>query len=351
MSAESSSAGNCPVPILDHGEIVMGHGSGGRLSRELIDRIILPNFDNEWLSTLHDGAILPTEGERIAFTTDSYVVDPLFFPGGDIGSLAVHGTVNDLAMCGAVPRWLSVGFILEEGLPVPDFVRVVESMRRAAGDAGVHLVTGDTKVVGRGKGDGIFVSTSGVGTVREGVTIDPGTAAAGDKIILSGEIASHGMAIMVARDDLEFETEIRSDSAPLHGLVEEILNVCPEVRVLRDPTRGGVASALNEIAAQSGIGIRLEEECIPIAEPVRGACEILGLDPLYVANEGKLLAIVPAGDAGPVVEAMRSHSLGRSAAVIGEVVPDHPGRVNLRTRVGGERIVDLLAGDQLPRIC
>jgi hydrogenase expression/formation protein HypE len=342
---------SCPLPILDHEAIVAGHGSGGRLTRDLIDRLLVPRFANEWLAPLHDGAELPVEGKRIAFTTDSYVVDPIFFPGGDIGSLAVHGTVNDLAMCGSVPRWISVGLILEEGMPIADLARIVDSMRQAADESEVAVVTGDTKVVGRGKGDGIFINTTGIGIVRAGITIDPGSATPGDKVIVSGEIATHGMAIMAVRDGLDFETEICSDTASLHGLVERVLEACPDVRVLRDPTRGGVASALNEIAEQSGVGIVLDETSIPVAETVRGACEILGLDPLYVANEGKMIAIVPSARAEAVVETMRSHPLGERAVVIGEVVNEHSGTVNLKTSVGGERVVDMLSGDQLPRIC
>lgn len=344
--------GNCPLPISAPDMVVMGHGSGGRKSWELLDGIIVRELGADSLAPMHDGALLdvPT-GARLAFTTDSYVVHPRFFPGGDIGSLAVHGTVNDLAMCGALPRWMSVSLILEEGLPVEELVRVLRSMRQAADEAGVRIVTGDTKVVERGKGDGIFINTSGVGVVREGTDIDPRRARPGDCILLSGEIAAHGMAVMAVRERLEFETEIRSDSASLSGLAGEILAVCPNVHVLRDPTRGGVASALNEIARQAGVGIRIEEAQIPIGETVRGACEILGLDPLYVANEGKLIAIVPPESAEQVLVVMRAHPLGQKAAIIGTVVEEHPGAVNLRTRVGGTRLVDLLSAEQLPRIC
>jgi hydrogenase expression/formation protein HypE len=318
----------------------------------LLENIIVRELGPESLVPLHDGALLDhSGGGRLAFTTDSHVVRPLFFPGGDIGSLAVHGTVNDLAMCGAIPRWMSVSLILEEGLPVDVLIRVLRSMRQAAAGAGVHIVTGDTKVVERGKGDGIFITTSGVGLVREGVAIDPRGARPGDRILLSGSIAEHGMAVMSAREGLEFETGIRSDSAPLAELAGTLLDACPGTRVLRDPTRGGVAGALNEIARQSGVGIRIREADIPVGGTVRGACEILGIDPLYVANEGKLIAIVPADASGAALAAMRGHPLGRGAAEIGEVVADHPAMVTLETRIGGNRIVDLLSGEPLPRIC
>jgi len=287
----------------------------------------------------------------LAFSTDSYVVSPLFFPGGDIGKLAVHGTVNDLAMCGARPMYLSVGFILEEGTAMDDFARVVGSMREAADAAGVKLVTGDTKVVDRGKADGIFINTSGIGVIPEGVDISPARARPGDKILLSGEIAVHGIAIMSVREGLEFETEIASDTAPLNGLVEAMLAVGGDIHVLRDPTRGGVTSALTEIAQSAGVGMLIEEARIPIGEEVKGACEILGLDPLYVANEGKLIAVVAPGAAEGVLAAMRAHPLGREAAIIGEVTAEHPAFVLMKTRVGGTRVVDMLSGEQLPRIC
>ena len=342
---------SCSLPISDYKEIVLAHGSGGRLSHRLIDQIILPQFRNELLEPLHDGAIFSLGSGRIAFSTDSYVVSPIFFPGGDIGKLAVHGTVNDLAMCGARPRYLSVGFILEEGLPMEDFWRIVQSMRAAADAAGVLLVTGDTKVVDRGKADKIFINTAGVGVVPDGVEIHPTRAQVGDKILISGEVAVHGIAIMSVREGLEFESEIASDSAALNGLVEEILRVCPDVHVLRDPTRGGVTSSVTEIALSAKVGIHLNEAAVPISEEVKGACEILGLDPLYVANEGKLIAVVPAEEAESVLAAMRAHSLGKDAAIIGEVVAAHPGFVTMKTRVGGMRVVDMLSGEQLPRIC
>ena len=300
---------------------------------------------------MHDGAIFSLGEGRVAFSTDSYVVSPIFFPGGDIGKLAVHGTVNDLAMCGARPMYLSVGFILEEGTPMEDFWRIVQSMRAAADEAGVQLVTGDTKVVDRGKADKIFVNTAGIGLVPNGVNIHPARAQAGDKVIISGPIAVHGIAIMSVREGLEFETEIASDTAALNGLVSALLGACNDVHVLRDPTRGGVTSAVTEIAQSAGVGIVLNEAAIPISEEVKGACEILGLDPLYVANEGKLIAIVAPGEADAALATMRKHPLGKEAAMIGEVTTEHPGFVVMKTRVGGTRVVDMLSGEQLPRIC
>src|SRR5277367_4940754 len=319
--------GTCPLPLSDHQDIVLAHGSGGKLSQQLIQEILLPQFGNEWLDAQHDGAVFSVNGTRLAFSTDSYVVSPIFFPGGDIGKLAVHGTVNDLAMCGARPLHLSVGFILEEGLPMNDFWRVVRSMREAADAAGVTLVTGDTKVVDRGKADKIFINTSGIGVVPKGVNISPKRARPGDKIILSGAIATHGIAIMSVREGLEFETEIASDTAPLNGLVEAILATGKDVHVLRDPTRGGITSALSEITQSARTGLVIEEARIPISEEVKGACEILGLDLLYVANEGKLLAIDPAAAASAVLGAMQAHPLGGEAAVIGSVTDQHPGFV------------------------
>ena len=347
----SALLGACPLPITNYKEIVLAHGGGGKLSRQLIDKVVLPQFRNELLEPLHDGAIFSVADQRLAFTTDSFVVSPIFFPGGDIGSLSIHGTINDLAMCGARPLYLSASFILEEGLPMEDFWRIVQSMHAAADAAGVKLVTGDTKVVDRGKADKIFINTSGVGLVPDGVNIDPTRAQVGDKIIVSGAIAVHGIAIMSVREGLEFETEIASDTAPLSSLVDAMLATKIDIHVLRDPTRGGITSALTEIAQSAKVGMLLDEARIPISEEVKGACEILGLDPLYVANEGKLLAIVAAQDIDLVLSAMTSHPLGQHAAVIGEVTSDHPGFIMMKTRVGGTRVVDMLSGEQLPRIC
>ena len=341
----------CPVPLQRYPEVLMAHGGGGRLTQQLIEELYLPAFDNDLLSRLHDGSVLEVGGARLAFTTDSYVVDPLFFPGGDIGSLAVHGTVNDLAMCGARPVALSAAFIVEEGFPMETLARVVRSMRDAADAAGVQIVTGDTKVVERGKGDGIYVTTSGVGVVAKGVDVAPAKARPGDRILVNGPIAQHGIAIMSVREGLGFDAAIASDSAPLNGLVADMLAASPGIHVLRDPTRGGVASALNEIAAGAKLGIRIDQRALPIDDAVKGACELLGFDPLYVANEGKLLAFVAPGGEEKVLAAMRRHPLGAGSTLIGEVVEEHPGVVVMRTSVGGSRVVDMMSGEQLPRIC
>jgi hydrogenase expression/formation protein HypE len=341
----------CPAPITDHDKVLLGHGSGGKLSAALLQQIFLPAFGNPLLSRLEDQAVLRVESGRLAFTTDSFVVKPLFFPGGDIGSLAVHGTVNDLAMGGAQPLALSAAFILEEGFALADLRRVVASMAQAAEKVGVPIVTGDTKVVERGCGDGVFINTTGLGVVADGVDLSAANARPGDCVILSGALGDHGITILTARQGLELEGAIQSDSAPLHTLVAAILAAARDVRAMRDPTRGGLASTLNEIAAQSHVGIAIRETALPIHEGVRGACEVLGLDPLYVANEGKLVAIVPAASAEAVLAAMRRHPLGAEAAIIGEVVERHPGLVTMHTPFGTTRIVDMLAGDQLPRIC
>jgi len=345
---------SCPLPHAAPAQVLLGHGSGGRLSADLLRDLFLPAFDNEILAALEDQALLPvaaTCGGRLAFTTDSFVVRPLFFPGGDIGKLAVCGTVNDLAVGGARPLFLAAAFILEEGLPLPDLRRIVASMQAACAEAQVQLVAGDTKVVDRGKGDGVFITTSGIGLVPDHVQLSIRNARPGDRVLVSGTMGDHGTAIMSAREGLEFETVLASDCAPLSGLVRIILARCPRVRWLRDPTRGGLSSALNELAAGSRVGVKLIEKAIPIRPEVQAACEMLGLDPLYVANEGKLVAVVPAADAEIMLAAMRAHPLGTDAAMIGEVVADHPGIVTIRTLIGGERIVPLLAGEQLPRIC
>lgn len=353
MSGTAKTIANlvCPAPLPAKDTIVLGHGSGGRLSAELIQDVFLPAFQNPILDRLNDQAVVKVNGARLAFTTDSFVVKPLFFPGGDIGSLAVHGTVNDLAMGGAAPLFLSVAFILEEGLSVETLRRVVQSMRKAARAAGVLIVTGDTKVVEKGSGDQLFINTTGIGVVLEGVNLSANAARPGDKVLLSGTIGDHGIAILAQREGLEFESRIESDSAALHTLVAAMLNVSRAIRCMRDPTRGGVSSTLNEIAAQSGVGIELVENEIPVREEVRGACEMLGLDPLYVANEGKLIAIVDTTVADEMLAVMRKHRLGKDAHIIGTVTDSHPGLVTMRTALGTSRIVDMLAGDQLPRIC
>lgn len=341
----------CPVPLPAGEAVLLGHGSGGRLTAELIRELFLPAFRNPALERLDDQAVLQLNGLRLAVTTDSFVVSPLFFPGGDIGSLAVYGTVNDLAMGGAQPLWLSVAFILEEGFPLDSLRAIVDSVRRAATSVGVAVVTGDTKVVEKGKGDGLYLNTTGIGLVPDGLELSANRAQPGDRILLSGSIGDHGIAILAKREGLEFETTVESDTAPLHTLVTAMLRASSQLRCLRDPTRGGVSSTLNEIAAASGVGMLLEEDAIPVKGEVAAACELLGLDPLYVANEGKLLAIVAPDDAGAVLAAMRAHPLGRAASIIGAVTADHSGLVALRTNLGTTRIVDMLSGDQLPRIC
>jgi hydrogenase expression/formation protein HypE len=343
--------GECPVPITQSEEILLGHGSGGKLSAQLIERIFLPAFRNPLLDALDDQAVVPVDASRIAFTTDSYVVTPIFFPGGDIGELAVNGTVNDLAVGGARPLALSLAFILEEGLPLADLRRVVESARQAAERAGVHIVTGDTKVVGRGSGDKIFVNTSGIGLVPAGIELSSRHVRPGDVVLLSGSIGDHGVAILSQREGLTFEGEIASDTAPLHELVAAALHASPRIHAMRDPTRGGVAATLVEIASRQRVGIDVDERAIPVRDVVRGACEILGLDPLLVANEGKLVVFVPEADASAVLTALRAHPLGRDAARIGRVTDEHPGMVVLRTPIGGDRILDLPFGEALPRIC
>ncbi|MGC1869471.1 MAG: hydrogenase expression/formation protein HypE [Acidobacteriaceae bacterium] len=349
------------MPIFEHKNIVLGHGSGGKLTSELIDKVFLRAFANPILDKLDDQAVLQISGARLAFTTDSFVVTPIFFPGGDIGTLAINGTVNDLAMSGARPLYLAAAFILEEGLPAEELRRVVESMGAAAREAGVQLVTGDTKVVNRGKGDKLFITTTGIGAIERDVNVSANRARPGDKILLSGYIGDHGMAIMSKRENLEFEGAIESDCAALNGLVDCMLDACDAIALkrdndhplhcMRDPTRGGVATTLNEIASQSKVGMFLHEDQIPVRESVQGACEILGLDPLYVANEGKLVAIVAAEAADTVLRSMQGHPLGRDAKIIGEVVSEHPGMVRMQTRVGGTRILDVIFGEQLPRIC
>ncbi|MBL9214971.1 MAG: hydrogenase expression/formation protein HypE [Opitutaceae bacterium] len=348
----SSGFTTCPVPLTHRTEITVGHGGGGRLTQDLIDRVFRPAFANAALDTQHDGALLKIPGGgRLAFTTDAHVVSPLFFPGGDIGKLAVNGTVNDLGMCGARPLWLSAGFILEEGLPVATLEKIVRSMQQAAAAAGVTIVTGDTKVVERGKGDGLYVTTAGVGLVETPLTIAPSSLRAGDAVVLSGDVGRHGLAIMATRAGLAFESPIESDCAALAAPVRALLDAGLEVHCLRDLTRGGLATALVELAESSGLAIAIDAAKVPVTEPVAGACEILGLDPFYVANEGRFLCCVPAAQAAQAADIIGSHAPGGPAVVIGEVKAGPAGLVTQRSLIGAERIVDRLSGEQLPRIC
>ena len=332
-------------------KILLDHGGGGKMSHRLITDLILPIFDNPILSILHDSAVVDFNGQRLAFSTDTFVVDPIFFPGGSIGNLAVNGTVNDLAMSGATPHCISLGLIMEEGFSINELKMILKDVAAAADKAGVMVVTGDTKVVPKGAVDKIFINTSGIGTISENVHISSHRARVGDKIILSGSIADHGMAVLTQREGLTFKAAIHSDTAPLNRMVERMLDEYRDIHVLRDPTRGGVATALNEIAQQSNVGINIFEDRIPLKGDVAGICELLGFDPLYIANEGKLIAFVNSDHAEPVLAAVKESPYGKDAAVIGEVVSDHPTRVIMQTRIGGTRIVDMLTGEQLPRIC
>ncbi len=341
----------CPAPLRDSPNIVMGHGGGGVLSAELVEHLFLPAYGSAADATLGDSAVVEVGGTRLAFSTDSYVVRPMFFPGGSIGDLAVNGTVNDLAMSGARPLVLSTAYIIEEGTALADLGKVAEALGAAAARAGVRLVTGDTKVVDSGHGDKVFINTAGIGVVPDGVDIRPERAQAGDVVIVSGDIGVHGVAVMSCREGLEFGTLVESDSAPLNGLVEAMLATGADVHVMRDPTRGGVAASLNEIARAAKVGVELVERDLPIPQDVADACGLLGLDPLYVANEGKLLAFVPADAADTVLAAMHAHEYGKGATVIGACVAEHPGMVVAKTGLGGTRVVDLPLGEQLPRIC
>ena len=351
MPGKIDSLLSCPVP-LSHPDIVqLAHGGGGKLTARLIETLFVPAFRNPHLDPLGDGAVVTVGNERLAFTTDSFVVKPIFFPGGDIGSLAVHGTVNDLAMCGAKPLFLSAGLVLEEGFPMADLERVVAGMAEACRGVGVALVTGDTKVVDRGKGDGIYVNTSGVGRLRDGVSVGPARAEAGDAVLVSGPVGDHGIAVMAAREGIDFETTLLSDSAPVVAPVAALLEAVPDTHVLRDPTRGGVATALGEIAVSSQVGIRVEEAEIPVRDEVQGVCELLGLDPLYVACEGRFLAVVPGARADDALAAVQSQAGGEGARLIGRVVAEEPGRLVMKTRIGTHRLLERLSGEQLPRIC
>jgi len=344
----------CPLPIADYPNVLMAHGGGGRLTGQLIEKLFLPAFQNPFLAQQHDGASLEINGQRLAFSTDSYVVRPLFFPGGDIGALAVNGTVNDLAMCGARPLYLSAGFIIEEGLPVETLWRIVQSMSAAAQAAGVQLVTGDTKVVDRGKGDGVYINTAGIGIVEHSLSISPASVRPGDTVLVSGDLGRHGMAIMSVREGLQFETTIESDCAPLAAVVQALLDAGIQIHCLRDLTRGGLSSALNEIADASLTRIEIDDSLVPVREEVRGACEILGFDPLYVANEGRFALFVPPQDAARALDILRAHPSGKEAAAIGSVLaaPEQiHGRVTLKSQIGVPRILDMLTGEQLPRIC
>ena len=332
-------------------QILLDHGGGGKISHSLIAETMLPVFDNSILSQLDDGAVFKIDDKQFAFSTDSYVVDPIFFPGGNIGDLAVNGTVNDLAMCGAVPLYLSVGLIIEEGFPMTDLEIILNGMRIAAKKAEIKIVTGDTKVVPKGAADKIFINSSGIGLIPEHVNISGHNARPGDKVLLSGSIADHGITVLTQREGMDFDSPIVSDTAPLNHMVKRMLLACKDIHVLRDPTRGGVGTALNEIAISSKVGIRIYENKIPVKDEVSGICELLGFDPLYIANEGKLLAFIKADSADEVLKIMRKDEFGKDACIIGEVISDNPGSVFMQTCIGGTRIVDMLTGEQLPRIC
>jgi hydrogenase expression/formation protein HypE len=353
MTSESKygNAFVCPIPIDQYPNILLAHGGGGKLTHQLIEKMFVPAFGNPALGARHDGALLDLGSQKLAFTTDSYVIRPLFFPGGDIGSLAVNGTVNDLAMCGARPLYLSAGFILEEGLPMGTLWKVVQSMKIAAERAGVQLVTGDTKVVDRGKGDGIFINTAGIGSIESPHAISPANVLPGDAIVLSGDIGRHGIAIMAVREGLEFESTIESDCAALSDIVMDLIKSEIEIHCLRDLTRGGLASALIEIAESSCLQFEIEEAAIPMLEDVKGACEILGFDPLYVANEGRFIGFIPEHEVLPALQSMRKSPLGIQACVIGRTRQGDAGLVTMRSRIGATRVVDMLSGEQLPRIC
>ncbi len=351
MPDKENAGFECPIPISDYPNVLLAHGGGGRLMHQLLEKVFLPTFDNPELNTRHDSARLNVGGVKLAFTTDSYVVHPLFFPGGDIGSLAVHGTVNDLAMSGARPLCMSAGYIIEEGLPMETLWRVARSMQSAAMEAGVKVVTGDTKVVDRGKGDGIFINTSGIGVIEHNLDITPKSVREGDAIIINGDIGRHGMAIMAVREGLEFESAIESDSAALAGIVLRLIDAGIDIHCLRDLTRGGLASALNEIADSSGLGIEVDESWIPVRDDVAGACEILGFDPMYVANEGRFIAFVPEAEAGRALDLMKGHALGEGASIIGKVGGKGSPSVKMRSKIGTMRIVTMITGEQLPRIC
>jgi hydrogenase expression/formation protein HypE len=354
MDTPSFDGWTCPIPLQNYPTIVMGHGAGGKMMNDLIRHLFASEFHNDLLAQLGDSTALELSafnGQRLAFSTDSFVVSPLFFPGGDIGELAVNGTVNDLAMSGAVPLFLSAGFILEEGLEMETLGRLTASMARACKKAGVQIAAGDTKVVDKGHGDGVYINTTGIGVIPDGVNIAPGNAKPGDVILVSGTLGDHGIAIMSVREGLQFESEIKSDTAPLNGLVAEMLKVAKEIHCLRDATRGGLSAVLNELAVASNVGIEFEEGKVPVHSAVNAACEMLGLDPFYIANEGKLVAFVPEGQAEEILAIMKNNEYGKEAAIIGHVTEEHPGMVVAKTAIGSSRVVDLPAGELLPRIC
>lgn len=341
----------CPIPITDYPNILLAHGGGGKLMQQLIEKMIVPTFKNSLPNELHDGAIITIGNTKLAFTTDSFVVKPLFFPGGDIGSLAINGTVNDLAMCGAKPLYLSVGFIIEEGLPMETLWHILKSMEQSAKSANVQLVTGDTKVVDKGKGDGIFINTTGIGIIEHNITISPKNINVGDVILINGDIGRHGIAIMAEREGLSFESKIESDCAPLNDIVIKLLNTGIKIHCMRDLTRGGLASVLNEIAKSANVHINIDETTIPVNENVKGACEILGFEPIYVANEGRFICFVPQSESERALQIMRSHPLGSQSCIIGVVVDSSQNIVTMKSTIGATRIVDMLSGEQLPRIC
>lgn len=351
LSGDLALGPSCPVPISDYPRVLLAHGGGGKLMHQLLGKLILPAFKNTLSEPQHDSAVFDVGGQRVAFTTDSYVVRPLFFPGGDLGSLAIHGTINDLAMAGARPLYLSAAFIIEEGLPMETLWKICNSMQQAALKAGVQVVTGDTKVVDKGKGDSLFINTAGVGVVEHSLKIAPQSVAPGDAILVNGDLGRHGMAIMAVREGLEFESAIESDSAPLAGMVLELVRAGLELHCLRDLTRGGLTSVLNEIAEAANVTVQVEEKLIPVREDVRAACEILGLDPLYVACEGRFAVFLPENQAAQALEIMRRHPLGQQACRIGQVGSRGEGRVLLKSTIGAQRIMDMITGEQLPRIC
>jgi len=341
----------CPIPNSEYSHVMIAHGGGGRLTRQLIDRMFLPLFENVFLKQGHDGALLPAIDGKLAMTTDSFVVDPIFFAGGDIGELAVNGTVNDLVCCGAEPLYISLAFILEEGFLLDDLWKIVQSIAMSAKNAGVQIVTGDTKVVEKGKGDKLFINTTGIGRILPGLDINPKACSKGDAVIINGTIGDHGITIMSEREGLALESNIKSDTQSLKDMMLDVFRLKPHIHVLRDPTRGGLASALNEICQASGTGIRLYEDQLPVNDGVRGACELMGLDPLYMANEGKILVILPLEDAAEVVSIMQRHAAGAKSKIIGSVNDQYPGLLHLETTIGSTRIVDMISGEQLPRIC